>query len=545
MINPDRTELRLQPTLTPENPRNNNHIPRWLKAPVFTARTFLAILTATPGVVAADAIYTTIKPSMVYTDSTLNFNLDSRVKPPGLDSKIDLVRGQQINVKASGRAQYNHGSSECAPPSSPVETDPDGKRYINGSTCPPLIFFSRLILPNVPLGQLIAHIDSGPWFPVGSNYTGWAELNGRLFLLYNDANWDDNIGGYNITVNITDLLPTATALRQTPKPTVTQTPDAPATATELAKAKSLSEEQASIRGTAEAKAVEKLVAKELADKIASATARAEQAKPKETPTLIPVPEIRPNQVIPAGPSTPQTGIPSWLWGLGVVSIAGLVAFWSYEKWNRKNPLSPPPPPAPPPPGSGGPNPNTAPSTAPNMGPAQPKNPEWIIGQKEFARRWQDVKSKLPPVRAGDTGNEQGYILDRFKAGMNVIHETLLEDATNVPEMDTRVRAGIEYLISEIWPDKRIFKRFFDPQFNAGLLTPEDLAKIIYLPEKYLHLSIFTKAQRRDIMTIRRGLLHALHPDLLKKDSDPKLKGSLDILLKQLNTAWPLINKLIS
>lgn len=67
MLNPVRAELGLQPTLAPENPGKNRHIPRWLRVPAFTARTFLAILAATPGtVVAADAINRTANPSTVY-----------------------------------------------------------------------------------------------------------------------------------------------------------------------------------------------------------------------------------------------------------------------------------------------------------------------------------------------------------------------------------------------------------------------------------------------------------------------------------------------
>lgn len=246
----------------------------------------------------------------------------------------------------------------------------------------------------------------------------------------------------------------------------------------------------------------------------------------------------------------------WLGGLGAAIFAGLAAYKLSERWRLRKGV-----------GAG----STAvtstsfdtdaipkiagvagvlrdpsnPNTAPSIRPTQPKNPEWIIGQKDFERRWQTAKSKLSPIRPGDNGNEPGYILDRFKAGMNIIHEVSLDDSINAPEMNTRIRAGIEYLIPEIWPNNRIFKGFFDPGFNAGYLTPTDLAKIIYLPESYRNLSSFTKGQKTDVMRIRRMLLHALHPDLLKSDADPKLQDSIDILLKQLNTGWSLINKLIS
>lgn len=277
---------------------------------------------------------------------------------------------------------------------------------------------------------------------------------------------------------------------------------------------------------------------------------------KNTPT--PRPTFAPTPAVGAGSRGNEGGFPwGWVIGIPVFGGAGWASHRLYERWKNwlrrrsgagtTTGAGPNVGPTPRVGGiaggtTGGPsNPNTSPST----GSAQPKNPEWVIGQLDFERRWQAVKSKFPPVRPGDTGNEQGYILDRFKAGMSIVHEVSLEDVTNVPEIDTRVRAGIEYLIPEIWPDNRVFKRFFDPRFNAGFLTAEDLARIVYLPEPYRNLSSFTKAQKRDINRIRRTLLHALHPDLLKSDSDPKLQDSIDILLRQINSTWFLVNRLLS
>lgn len=470
MLNPDRTELGLQSTSAPENSRKNTHIPRWLRVPTFAARTFLAVLTATPGVVAANTIYNTIKPSIVYADS-----------PTGKISEIQRVGDCRWNVIVE--------VTDLRPGTRLMATN-----YYDWTDCQ-------------------GNHRSGSYGPY---YLGVADNSGRNVSVHPQSDFGSyskiitDSDGHQLSIqysydrNYTSKTPLPTQLAKSPMKTPTRPP-------------------------------------------AETTPTAE-AKLKRTPTvnLTPVPEIRPTQVAPIGQPTTPTGISDWLWGLGAASLAGFAAYWGYRRGKLKN--SPPPPSGIG--GVGGPSnpntaPNTGPSTAPSTGPARPKNPEWVIGQKDFKRRWQEVKSKLPPLRPGDTGNEQGYILDRFKAGMNVIHEVSLEDVTGVPEIDTRLRAGIEYLIAEIWPDNRIFKRFFDPQFNAGILTPEDLARIIYLPESYRHLSVFTKAQRTDVMRIRRTLLHALHPDLLKTDSDPKLKDSLDLLLKQLNSAWPLINKLLS
>lgn len=71
-------------------------------------------------------------------------------------------------------------------------------------------------------------------------------------------------------------------------------------------------------------------------------------------------------------------------------------------------------------------------------------------------------------RPGDTGNEYEYILDRFKAAMNTVHEMSLDNsAVQVPKMAVRIRAGIEYVIPEVWSDNKTLRKFFDPGFNAG------------------------------------------------------------------------------
>lgn len=175
----------------------------------------------------------------------------------------------------------------------------------------------------------------------------------------------------------------------------------------------------------------------------------------------------------------------------------------------------------------------------------PKNPEWVTGQQEFEKRWQAAKSKLSTIRPGDTGNEPEYILDRFKAATGIIQEVSLGSAIGISTLAMRVRAGLEYLIPQIWPDNRVLKRFFDPNFNAGyLLYAESLARIVYLPENYRNLSSFTPDQKRDIRRIRRILIYALHPDTAKVDADKNLQESVDDLLKRFNPAWSYIENLI-
>lgn len=232
MINPDRAELGPQSTLEPENPKKNGHLPRWLRVPAFTTRTCLALLATTPGIIIAiDA--TNHREDRFIIDTTVsinneslqqqpyNFYLDSRLEPPGLNTGIDIVAGQQINIKASGKAQYGYQGTECI---GYPETDPDGKRYLPNSICSPKID-SNAILSSAAIGQLIARVGSDTWFLVGSYYTEKAKSSGRLFFLYNESYWSDNTKGYNINVDvITPPTPTPKLIRTpTPTPYVVET----------------------------------------------------------------------------------------------------------------------------------------------------------------------------------------------------------------------------------------------------------------------------------------------------------------------------------
>lgn len=469
---------------------------------------------------------------------------------------ITLKTGQELEISASGRIHLSSGvsmyrSTGCKDWD---EVDPDGNRYLKNtdtkcsSNSP--IFDSGEILRKAPRGSLIGSINKGVFredkpelFLVGSYWKGSADRDGLLALEINYDRGGDK-GGFDITVKVYPItIKDANAAKIASLEKARSAAEATVTANAI-RLEALGREQAAIKATATLDAAKlETVNKEMAAIGVTATAVAMQSS-APTPRSA-APEIKSTQAVPIVSSNP-TEVSIWLRGLGVVlsaiSLAGLAAYWGYERGKLKTP--PPPPPSAPSPGRGGFNLNTGPNTAPNFGPTQPKNPEWAIGQQEFAKRWQDAKSKLSPLRPGDSGNEHGYILERFKAGMGIVHEVSLDGAIKIPAMATRIRAGMEYLMPEIWPNNMIFKRFFDPKFNAGFLTPEDLAKIFYLPEKYRSLSSFTNDQRRDIRRIRRVLMFALHPDNSQADSDKSLQDSIDELLKKLNPAWSYVDKLI-
>src|SRR4029077_3465421 len=101
------------------------------------------------------------------------------------DTGVDLTTGQLIKITATGRATYGAdllpGGQFGVP-----QTDPDGQRYFNGSPIPPK-FDPNAILPSAPIGALLARINGGSWWPVGSEYSDNVNTSGRLFLLYNDS----------------------------------------------------------------------------------------------------------------------------------------------------------------------------------------------------------------------------------------------------------------------------------------------------------------------------------------------------------------------
>ncbi len=643
----------------------NLHLPRWARASVFTARTFLAILTATPGtIIAADAIYNAVNPSIVYADSpTGKISEIQRVGDCRWDITVEVTGLRPgANLKATNYydfsdCQGNHRSGSYGPynlgvadnsgrnitvhPQSDfgsyikIITDSEGNQlnitysygpnytsqtpvsYTTTQTQPSTKTPSQVTTPDANatkiaglqtaiadqekknaentvianLGKKATALKQSPTntpipaatatpAPVLAPADKEATTEARLDEAFNKekARLQEEYERKNPRSTVThvpvDVSATAEARRidalgkRQAEIKGTATAEANATATARAdtiRLKALGEEQAEIKGTATAEANPAATAAARAT-MNEASARyrgslqataTEQAKPPsiETPksNTTSVPGSQPGG---SGSGDSEGGFP---WREIGSSLLAAAAFLVYRRGKNSKRVgtgatagtaastgssTSTTPGTGGIPGAGGPpNPNTAPST----GPAQPKDPEWITGQQEFERKWQAAKSKLLPIRPGDSGDQYEYVLDRFKAGMSIVHKVSLNDAIRVLMMATRVRAGIEYLIPEIWSDNnRILKikRFFDPGFNAGYLTVEDMAKIIYLPEQYRTLSGFNEAQTKDVRRIHRIFATALHPDTSKSDADPNLQDPIDELLKRFNPAWTYIDRLI-
>lgn len=520
---------------TPEKPKRSGRVPLWAKSSALALRASLAILTATPGIVFATSA--TNQTENVSIDNSGRSNIDDLDPLPAAsmtvestevyklylnsnwyvirgfrdeanfkgDFPIDRTRiidnwgrtdiklkvGQSLEISAKGKVLLQPAWTEEQYVKSCNDSnliDQDGRRYWRDTVCPPQLS-GRSNNHEAPRGMLLGHVgDEGmgapPVIQVGSYWKGQVNKNGRLYLWTNQDTLYGTSGGFDITVAVyppEPKLPPAVIAVSTP------------------------------------------------------------VKRVETVTT----------------SQKSPDVSGWCWGLGAILLGGLavsgflrrgkhgVATVSSVAAKRTSISSQITVASLPRAIFGVIGGSSNPNTAPNPEPARYKGSEWKNGRQEFEKRWQIVKNNMLPVQPGDTGNEPDYVLERFKLGMGVVHEVLASDIRNVSVISTKIRAGIEYLIPEIWPNNRILKRFFDPRVNSGFITTEDLARLIYLPEQYRSLGSFTSKQRGDIGRIRRALLFALHPDKPQEDSDKTLQDSVDDLLKNSNQSWTYIEKLIN
>lgn len=110
---------------------------------------------------------------------------------------VSLFEGQSFEVVTEGAGHYGwEGRADCS--GKPV-VDPDGNRWIpTGVWAQPCDrkFDTGAVFPDAPVGALIGRIGSGPWFVLGSEFSGVATGTGELVLRVNDGALYDNEGGY-------------------------------------------------------------------------------------------------------------------------------------------------------------------------------------------------------------------------------------------------------------------------------------------------------------------------------------------------------------
>jgi hypothetical protein len=122
-------------------------------------------------------------------DTTIEVPGNSR----GTDTGIDVRAGDQITFTASGTVVAGQRAGEVGP---------EGRRSTGFGS----IIGTRPV-PSAGVGALIGYIRtldgqaSQPFF-VGSQLTWTAAVDGRLFLLINDDNYNDNSGGFTVQIRL-------------------------------------------------------------------------------------------------------------------------------------------------------------------------------------------------------------------------------------------------------------------------------------------------------------------------------------------------------
>jgi hypothetical protein len=113
-------------------------------------------------------------------------------EPRGVDTGIDLRAGDQVTVTATGNITAGQRAGVVSP---------DGGRP-GAST---VFGVSRRPLPTAGVGALIGYMvqpngQSTQPFMIGSQSTFTASVDGRLYLVVNDDNYNDNSGSFSVRI---------------------------------------------------------------------------------------------------------------------------------------------------------------------------------------------------------------------------------------------------------------------------------------------------------------------------------------------------------
>ncbi|MEK6282819.1 MAG: LecA/PA-IL family lectin [Acidobacteriota bacterium] len=130
-------------------------------------------------------------------DRRSNRTLERMINVPGndsrgIDSGVELRTGDQVTITASGNVTAGQRVGIVSP---------DGSRA--GASA--IFGVNRRPVPNAGIGALIGYIlqSNGQMtqpFLIGSQLTFTAPIDGRLFLLANDDNYNDNSGSFSVRI---------------------------------------------------------------------------------------------------------------------------------------------------------------------------------------------------------------------------------------------------------------------------------------------------------------------------------------------------------
>jgi hypothetical protein len=136
----------------------------------------------------------------ITTDATVSAKASAGVSTIVVSTTGDAT----YTIAATGSAAYGYqgGTGPCA---GYPTTDPDGSRYLGGTSCGGPKDDPNATLAGYPIGLLIGKVGDGAWFPIGASGGVPSGVSGILTLAYNDSVYTDNSGSYAVT--ITEFIP--------------------------------------------------------------------------------------------------------------------------------------------------------------------------------------------------------------------------------------------------------------------------------------------------------------------------------------------------
>jgi serine/threonine protein kinase len=132
--------------------------------------------------------------------ATVDLPATNASMPTGLRARS----GEAIEISATGTASYGYqGATADNDLTGMSGVDPDGNLVLDGAPRPRK-YDALALLPAAPVGALIARVGAGPWFLVGSTWSGNTPTGGALWLAFNDVpgSYGDNSGTYLVTARI-------------------------------------------------------------------------------------------------------------------------------------------------------------------------------------------------------------------------------------------------------------------------------------------------------------------------------------------------------
>jgi hypothetical protein len=109
-----------------------------------------------------------------------------------VDTGIDVAAGAHVAIQATGKVIYKPGNPPAGPAGFPVASE----------HCASGLPFGEYTNDNLSCLSLIGLMGSSPEFEVGGSLTVGSAEGGELYLMFNDNEYGDNSGDYQVTITV-------------------------------------------------------------------------------------------------------------------------------------------------------------------------------------------------------------------------------------------------------------------------------------------------------------------------------------------------------